>query len=227
MNNPLPLRTLMMLVIMIATGAGILALVGMKFPDSAVVIALAVGAIAGTVYFVQRKEKAARFDVYFRTVGELGQPLSYGSEAAAFERDGTRFEVEFPSGKYHMYFRVTFHLPNLRQKFSVQNKSLATTHHDDCYWIQEQDSPLPPEFLLQSRNPDFLLRLLENRRVRDEILNYNASMWSHVSVSFADGDFELRWTPPLSEQIDGFDRACRTAVVFHDELRKISVKYLN
>jgi hypothetical protein len=123
---------------------------------------------------------------------------------------------------------VTFYLPNLRQKFSVQNKTLSTAHHDDCYWIPQENSPLPEEYLLQARNPDFLLQLLENRRIRNEILNYNASMWTgNISFSFDDGDFELRWTPPVSEQIDGFQRVAHSAAVFHEELKKISVKYLS
>lgn len=125
--------------------------------------------------------------------------------------------------------KENFHLPNIRQKFSVQNKSPATAHYNDCFWIEEKDSP-PPEFLLhsrkQSRNPDFLLQLLKNRQILDEILSYTASMWGRISFSFDDGSLELIWTPPMSEQFEGFERACRTAVTFHDELQKISDRYL-
>lgn len=228
MNNPLALRIFMTLVMLVAMGVIALAFINMKYPDNAIVIAIASAALAGVVFYVVRKEKAARFDVYFRTVREIGSPISYNKETAAFERDGTRFEVEFPSGEYHMYFLISFRLANLRQKFSVQNKTLGTVHHDDCVWIAQENSPLPEEYLLQARNPDFLLKLLENRRIRDEILNYNPSMWTgNVSFSFADGDCELRWTPPVSEQIDGFYRIAHSAAVFHDELKKISVKYLS
>jgi len=220
MNNPLPLRLLMIVVIPAAIGAGFLAYAKMQFPVNAIVIAFSAAAIAGVFFFVTRQEKAARFDVYFGTVQALGQPLSFGSTTAAFERNGTRFDVEFPQGKYHLHYTVTFYLPNLREKFSVQNKSLATTHHNDCYWIEAKDSPLPPEYLLQSRRPDFLFEVLENRRIRDEILSYDASMWSRISLSVDDGHVELIWTPPVSEQLDGFRRIAHSAAVFHDELQK-------
>lgn len=228
MNNPLALRMLMAVVIVVTTGIGALALINLKFPENVIIAGIAAAVLIGTVWFVTSREKAARYDVYFRTVEELGRPLAYKKETAAFERDGTRFDVEFPSGEYHMYFLVTFRLPHLRQKFSIQNKTLSTTHHDDCYRIPEDNSPLPPEFLLQARNPDFLLKLLENRRFRDEVSSFDASMWTgNISISFDDGDFALRWTPPISEQIDGFYSVAHSAVVFYEELKKISVKYLS
>lgn len=228
MNNPVVLRTLMAFVMIITMGIGALALINLKFPENAIITGIAAAVLAGTIFFVIRREKAARYDVYFRTVEEFGRPIAYKKETAAFERDGTRFDIEFPRGEYHMYFLVTFHLPNLRQKFSIQNKTLSTVHHDDCYRIDENQSPLPPEFLLQARNPEFLMKLLlENRRFRDEVTSFNASMWTgNISISLDDGDFALRWTPPISEQIDGFYGICHSAVVFHDELKKISVRYL-
>jgi len=226
-NNPVPLRLLMGLVMTIAIIAAIAAFKLLKFPANAAVIALAVAAIIVIALLLRRKEKNARFEIYYRTAQELGTPLSFSGLNAAFERNGTRFEADFPQDEDSFYFKVTFHLPNIRQKFSIQNRSLRTTHHDDCYWIEEKGSPLPPEFLLQSRNPDFLLELLKTWKIRDEVLSYNVSMWSGISFSFDDGNFEMIWTPPMSEQFEGFDRACRTAVTFHDELQKISVRYLN
>jgi hypothetical protein len=85
-----------------------------------------------------------------------------------------------------------------------------------------QDSPLPAEYLVQARNPEFIHALLKNRAVRDEILNYKASFWGRILISLDDGNFEMTWTPPVSEQIDGFYSVCQSAVVFHDELKKLS-----
>jgi hypothetical protein len=225
MDNLPALRFLMTAVILIASAAGTLAFAFMKFPDNAVVIGVSIALTAAVAFFVRRKEKSARFDVYYKTAQELGTPAAFGDLSGAFERNGTRIEVDFPQGKHSFFFKVNFYLPNLRQKFSVQNKSLATVHHNDCYRIG-QDSPLPEDYLLQSRNPDFLLHLLKNTEILNEILSYKASMWGRISISFEDGDFEMIWTPPMSEQLDGYQRVCRTAVVFHDELQKISVKYL-
>jgi hypothetical protein len=220
MDNVLALRLLLAAVIMIAVTAGFLAFYFMKFPDNAVVIALSAAAIVGIAFFVTKREKAARFEVYYKTIQEFGRPISFGNEDAAFERNGTRFDVDFPKGKYSFYFKVNFRLPNMREKFSIQNKSLATVHHEDCLVIQ--DSPLPPEYLVQSRNPVFLSNLLKKREILGEILNYKASFWGRTVISFDDGDFEMMWTPPVSEQIDGFYQVCQTAVVFHDELKRVS-----
>jgi hypothetical protein len=225
MDNVFALRMVLTAVILIASVAGTLAFAFMKFPDNAVVIGVLSVITAAVVFFVQKKEKSARLDVYYKTAQEFGTPASFSDLSGAFERNGTRIEVDFPQGKYSFFYKVNFYLPNLRQKFSVQNKSLATVHHNDCYRI-EQDSPLPEEYLLQSRNPDFLLQLLKNTEILNEILSYKASMWGRISISFEDGNFEMIWTPPMSEQLDGFYRVCRTAVVFHDELQKISVRYL-
>lgn len=226
MDNIFALRLLMALVITAATAAVVLAVAFMKFPDNAVIIILSV-AVGGVVsFFVQKKVNAALFEIYYRTVQELGMPLSYNGLQAAFERNGTRFDIDFPQGKHNYFFKIIFYLPNIRQKFSVQNKSLATVHHNDCYRIDEKDSPLPTDFLLQSRNPEFLFQFLEIPAIRNEILSYEVSMWSRTAFSFEDGNFEFIWTPSMSEGATGFDRACRTAAAFHDELQKISVKYL-
>jgi hypothetical protein len=219
MDNVLALRLLLAAVIMIAVTAGFLAFYFMKFPENAVVIALSAAATVGITFFVRKREKAARFEVYYKTIQEFGRPIAFGNVDVAFERNGTRFDVDFPKGEHNFYFKVNFHLPNMREKFSIQNKSLATRFADDCQVVQ--DSPLPPEYLVQSRNPVFLLNFLRNREILDEISNYKASFWGRTLISFDDGAFEMMWTPPVSEQIDGFYQVCQTAVVFHDELKRI------
>jgi len=223
MDNLIALRLVMSAVILAATTAAVLAFAFMKFPDNAVVILFAVAATAGAGFFIHKKEKAARFEVYYSTVQELGKPISYNKNSASFERNGTRFDVDFPQGEYKLFFKVNFYLPNIREKFSIQNKSLATTHHSDCYRIQE-DSPLPEEYLLQTSHPAFLLNFLKNPEIKSEVLNYNASLWGRISISLEDGSFEMIWTPPISEQIDGFHQICRSAVIFHDELKKFAGK---
>ncbi len=220
MNNLMPLRILMIAVIIIATTAGGLAFGFMKFPENAVVIAFLVAAVGGVVFFIQRREKAARFDIYYRTVQEFGQPINFGNLDAAFERAGTRFNVEFPKDEDSLFFKVNFRLPNLRQKFSIQNRTLATRFDDDYQILQ--DSSLPPEYVAQARNGEFLLNFLKISAIRNEILNYKASFWGRILIKLDDGDFEMLWSPPLSEQIEGFYQICQSAVVFHDELKRIS-----
>ena len=222
MNNVVVMRLLMTAVIMIATIIGFLGFYFLKFPENAVVAFFAVALGVSVPILLSRKEKSERFKIYYQTVEELGSPINFGNRDAAFERAGTRFDVEFPKGEHQQFFKVNFRIPNIRQKFSIQNRSLATSFHDDCQVIQE--SPLPPDYLVQADNPAFLLNFLQNRQILDEILNYKATFWGRILIALDHGDVEIVWTPPLSEQIDGFYQICRSAAVFHDELKRISEK---
>ncbi len=219
MDNLIATRITMGLLMAAGVMGGMLALYYMKFPDSLLVAVPVAALVGGLLYFNNRREKAARFKVYYSTVQEFGAPVAFGNLDAAFERNGTRFDVDFPQDEHRNYFKVVFRVPNLPQKFSLQSRTLLTKRHYDCHEFEE--TPLP-DFRVQAREPEFLLNFLKNRAVRDEISNYNASFWSGISILFEDGDFELIWTPPASEQIDGFYQACQTAVVFHDELKRIS-----
>lgn len=219
MTNTLTLRLLMVAIIMATTIAGFLAFAFMKFPKNLAVIIPSILLCIGGVWLIKRKEKAARFDIYYSTVKEFGTPLSFSNANAAFERNGTRFDVEFPKNEDACFFKVNFYVPNIKEKFSVQNRTLAVFYDEDCQAIQ--NSPLPQEYLLQSRNPEFLLKFLEIREIRNEVLNYKASFFGRILFSFTDGNFEMIWTPPISQQIAGFYQICQSAVVFHDELKKL------
>ena len=143
MSNLVGLRIMAIIGIMTATTAGFLAFAFMKFPDSLMVIIPAVALGAGVVFFVQRAEKTARFNVYYKTVQEIGTPVSFGGDEAAFERNGTRFDVQFPRGKYSQVFTVNFSLPNIGRKFSIQNRTLAMRFGAECGGFE--NCPLPPE----------------------------------------------------------------------------------
>lgn len=218
MSNIAVQRTFLGIGIAIAATGGILAFAFMKFPENAVVIFLAVALAVGLTFYSKHKEKSARFNIFYSTIQDLGTPISFGNTAAAFERNGTRFDTDFPKGEHDNFFKVRFYLPNVREKFSIQNKSLLTEFHDDCQVIEH--SALPQEYRLQSRNPEFLLNFLNQRQICNEVQNYPAGFFGRILISFDYGEFEMIWTPPLSEQIEGFYQVCHSAVVFHDELKK-------
>lgn len=81
MKNPVPLRLVLALLIMIAVGAAVAAIIVINF-------------------LIRRKEKSAHFEIYYRTARKLGTPLSFADRNAAFEKNGTRFEAEFPEGEH-------------------------------------------------------------------------------------------------------------------------------
>ena len=221
MENLVFWRIMMGLLMAAGMTGAMLAIFFMKFPDSLLVAVPAAVLGGAALYFHNKKEKTARLDVYYRTAEAFGTPVAFGNLSAAFERNGSRFDVDFPQGKNSPYFKVNFRVPNLWRKFSVQSRTLLTKRHYDCHELEE--TPLPPDqFRVQAREPEFLVNFLKNRLVRDELSNYTPSIWTGFSILFEDGDFEMIWTPPGSEQIDGFYQACQSAVVFHDELQRIS-----
>jgi len=219
MNDAMTLKLILVTVILAVSTAIPLSIAFLKFPENAIVIAISAAAMVGTTIFVQRKLRAALFQVYYSTVQEHGLPISFGGTSAAFERNGTRFDVDFPRDKNNTTLIISFFVPNLHEKFSIQNKTLATRYDSECKVIQT--SPLPEDYLIQSRNEEFMLNLLKNREILNEIYYYPTSFWGRFLISFADGRFEIQWTPPVSEQIEGFRQICQTAVVFHDELKKL------
>ena len=190
----------------------------LSVPFNFAVIAVCVGAIAGHAFYLQRKEKAARFDAFYAAATNFGKPGSFDNHFASFEREGTMFECEFPRDEHNTTFEVRFYLPKIYQRFVIQHNSLFKKSFPDCEPLQH---PALDGVLLASRNPDFLFKLLKNRNLASEIYNYPEKMLSRFWIVFDDGNFEISWTPNASDQIDGFYQICQTAVVFHDALKKL------
>lgn len=222
MSDLLASRIMLMLLILAAVAGGALAAAYVRFPDSLLIILPVAAALGGGIWFILRKERLARFEAFYSTVQEFGTPISFQNVEGAFERDGTRFDIAFPQGENHTYFRVKFFLPDIAEKFSIQNRTLATVYEPDCVDLSKEF--LPEEYLVQARNAEFARELFENRLLLGEVLNYKASFWGGLKLGFADGSFDFQWVPPIADQVEGLYKVCRTAVVFHDELRKLAKK---
>ncbi|MGC2235581.1 MAG: hypothetical protein WA584_05445 [Pyrinomonadaceae bacterium] len=203
---------------MTGTLSGFLAYGYLRFPANAAVIAVLAGAIIAVVFFGSRAEKAARLKVFYAAANEFGAPVSFDNYSASFERNGICFECEFPRDKTNNRVKVRFYIPNVRQKFIIQHNALLKKELFDCQYLTS--SPLPKDIFLSAGNQDFLLNLLKNKNILDEIYNYPAGFASGFSIVFDDGSFEIEKIPKFSEYHDGFYQLCQTAVVFHDELKK-------
>jgi hypothetical protein len=198
---------------------GYLAYEGLTFPFNYTVIAVSALAIIAHIYFLQRKEKAARFKAFYAVVQDFGKPVSFRNFDARFERGETVFDAEFPRHKHDMTFNVRFSITKLYESFIIQHREVFTKSIPGCNPVVP--SPLPENFIVSSSSAEFLLNLLKNRRILDEIYNYPNKFLGRFIISFETGNFEIEWTPDINSQIADFYRVCQTAVVFHDELKKL------
>jgi hypothetical protein len=220
MENLIHWRIAVVIVTLAGTVFGAFSFTFLTFPSNVVVIAVSVGAIIAVAFFNNRVVKSARLDVFYRTANDFGTPISFENHSASFERNGTRFEGEFPHDKHNNNLKVSFYIPNVREKFIIQHNALLKKELFDCKYLES--SPLPSDIFLSAGNQDFLLNLLKNKNILNEIYNYPAKVFSGFSIVFDDGSFEIERVPKISEQVDGFYQVCQTAVVFHDELKKFA-----
>jgi hypothetical protein len=224
MDNLLFQRLFIVALTIPATFAVIYAVGFLKFPSNVVVAALGVSVIGALLFYTTRKEKKARFEIYYRAATEFGRPISFDDYTAAFERDGTQFDCGFPSGKYDTALKVSFYVSNVRQRFIIQHDSFNRKTLPECGYVQS--TTLSDDFYLQcegsAQSEDFLMNLLKNKNIAGELYNYPKSMMTTFSIVFDDGSFEMHWTPPASVQIEGFYQLCQTAAIFHDELKKLA-----
>jgi hypothetical protein len=218
MENLLSRRLVIMAITVAAILGGVYGYGYLKFPFNFVVIAISVGAIIAALILETRKEKSARLKIFYSTANEFGRPISFENHFASFERNGTRFDCEFPQDEDNTAIKVSFFLPNIRQRFNIRHGGIFGKSMPGCVPVQLPQ--LAEHVELQSESAEFLSDLLKNKELVDEIHNYPKSIMTAFSIVFDGGDFLIQWTPRVSEQIDGFRHVCRTAVVFHDELKK-------
>jgi len=190
----------------------------LSFPSNFVFGGASLGATIAILYFHNRMEKKARLDVFYQAANTFGRPVSFENHSAAFERDGTNFDIECPKDKYNTAFHARFSIPKVEQSFVIQHNALFKKSIPGCVFVE--NSPLRGLIFLHASNPDFLLNLLKNKNILNEIYNYPEKVMSNFSIVFDEGSFEIEWTPPLGEQIDGLFQVCQTAAVFYDELKK-------
>lgn len=219
MENLIAMRVTLVIVIMLAIGLGFVAVMYWSFPMNVGGVIIAVAAVITLTYFSSKAEKLARFDAFYSAIQNYGTPLSFDNYTASFERNGTRFEINFPQGENETALKINFFLSGNHQRFIIQHQAILMKSLPDCPYLQ--NSPLSPDFHLYAQNPDFLVRFVQIPAIRDEIYEYPSGFFSHFQLSFDAGSFEMAWTPKMSEQSEGVYKICKTAVVFHDELKKL------
>lgn len=218
MDNLMSMRIMLTIVLLLGSALAIIAAVFWSFPLNVVGVVIAVLSIIGAVYFSMKAEKKARFDAFYAAIEPFGTPLSFDNYSAAFEKDGTRFEITYPQGENESSLKINFFLSNFRERFIIQHQEIFMKSLPGCNFLQ--NSPLAPDVHLQAQNLEFLWRFVQIPAIRNEIYEYPATMFGRFRITFDDGNFELEWTPKFSEQTDGVYKICKTAVVFHDELKK-------
>ena len=160
---------------------------------------------------------------------KFGKAVSVSADALRFVRDETIFdavvksvEIILPESNITpIEFEVRFNLPNLKEKFFIQHKSVFSEYSADCEPILL--SAMPDDFIFHSLNSQFLLSLLEKRRVFNEIDKYPSDWGNQFRIAFENNVFIISWKfTPLKERYkaEKLEQICQTAVVFYDELSK-------
>jgi hypothetical protein len=161
---------------------------------------------------------------------KFGKAVSVSADALCFEHNETIFEAEIKSEEINLdssnmtstEFEVKFSLPNLREKFFIQYKSAFSNYPADCEPLLL--SAMPADLIFHSLNSQFLLSLLEKKKILIELDKYPNIYWGNqFRISFENCVFTISWKfLNLKEQTkaEKLEQICQTAVVFYDELTK-------
>ncbi len=139
MDNLVTMRIMVTVVLLLGSALAIVAAVYWSFPLNVVGVVIAVLAMVGAGYFASKAEKKAKFDAFYSAIEPFGTPLSFDTYSAAFEKDGTRFEITYPRGENESSLKINFFLPNFRERFIIQHqelfmKSLLRPHKTCKIW---------------------------------------------------------------------------------------------
>lgn len=209
------------IVICLAVFSMVLAISFWSFPANLAAVIIGLAVIIASVYLSSKSDKKAKLEIFYLTANEFGKPISLENNFASFERQETIFNAEFPTDDEHNdSFIVSFFLSRIREIFFIHPEKAAANVPLDCNFIDY--SPLRRDIFLYADNPEFVINLVQNPKIQEEIYEYADESDSSFQISFKNGYFEIKWTPNLSEYVNGFYRICRTAVIFCDEIKKLN-----
>ncbi len=162
---------------------------------------------------------------------EFGEVIYSETQPIQFERDAVVFGAAVLKLKSASDFTATFDAPPNGEKFFIQHKSflaevnnaLEGNSFSDCQPISF--AGLAENFTLQSLNPDFLMKLLENTKIQSELVQYPSEWGRYVRVVFDNGHFEIKWhIDPKTDAADGLRQVLHTAALFYDEIKALTGK---
>jgi hypothetical protein len=183
--------------------------------------------VALTIILKARRDESSRFSV----ARGLGKVLACDDVSLSFERNGTIFNWEAIFSGH----QASFYLPEVKEKFSIQHTmganaapvsvlgAILSNQSDDdsiesfsadCQIVK--NSPLSDDITIYSRNPDFLLPLLNNPKVYAEINKYFPDRFG---ITFNNGNFKIGWETGSNEELEHFHQVCQSAILFHDEIK--------
>ncbi len=155
---------------------------------------------------------------------KFGKAISVSADALRFERNETIFEAKIKSVDTgdisSTEFEVRFDLPSLQEKFFIQHKSAFSKYAADCEPLLL--SAMPDDFIFHSLNSQFLLTLLEKKKILTELDKYPSSWFNQfMRIAFENNVFIISWGfVGLRERnkAEKLEQICQTAVVFYDEI---------
>ena len=203
------------------------------------IVIFLIGMVFSVIYafksFIKRQEKANLMEekVLPELISKFGKVISIEAanydRSIQFERHGTIFDVKVTStsdgsGANGTKNIVQFSLLNLREKFYIHHKSFFSSKtFEECQLVPVT---MPDDFIFYSLNPQFLLDLMQNEKIRNEIYKYQKKYCNQFSIAFENSLLTVTWSPMEYEHESPHDEAqkleqiCQTAVIFYDELAK-------
>jgi hypothetical protein len=177
----------------------------------------------------QEKARLMEQEIMPKIASQFGKAILASNNTLRFERNKTIFDAKvtrilrtrFNSSQTD--YEVWFSLPNLQEKFYIEQKSFFSSNLPPDYQSFPVSS-MPKDFIFHSSNPQFLLTLLEKEKIRNEICKYNKEISPQFRIALENGVFVIsqNWSSEDSgqEEAEKLEQVCQTAVVFYDELSK-------
>ena len=173
---------------------------------------------------IKKKNAVLRKEEHLPEIAaKFGKAISVSADALCFERNETIFDAKIESVELSDFtsteFEVRFNLPNLQEKFFIQHNSAFSKYPADCEPLLI--SAMPDDFIFHSLNSQFLLSLLEKKKILTELDKYPSSWMNQFKIAFENSLFIISWGfIRLRERnkAEKLEQICQTAVVFYDEI---------
>lgn len=194
-----------------------------------IIIAVIVAAIFSH-QIKRRNELEMKEQIMPGIASKFGKSTFTNADALGFEHNGTLFEAKIlwisTAEIEEAEFIIQSKVAGIQEKFFIQHQSVFSTFAPDCEQIHL--SAMPEGFTFHSLNPQFLLSLLENKKILDEIYKYPSGWFNRFRIAFENDEYNISWrisgmsreTEPekISEKLQ---QLCQTAIIFQDEMVKL------
>ncbi len=202
-------------------------------PAIVIPVSIIIAVLVAGIFSHQTKKRNSlemREKIMPEIASKFGNIIFANADALGFEHNGTSFEAKIlwisTAEIEEAEFIIQSKVASVQEKFFIQHQSAFSNSAPDCE--QMHLSTMPEGFIFHSFNPQFLLSLLENEKILNEIYKYPNDWFNRFRIAFENDEYIISWrisgmsreTEP--EKISGkLQQLCQTAIVFQDEMVKL------